>query len=731
MPLRNLTPIPWRPRGLSDSLDGSNVQPGSMKQLVNLVPAPSTPNLFIPRCASELQTSFPGFTTPGMISAITIIGTRAYGMVASGRFAGHDEPFIFDIAQGRFVTIAGVNANNVPRSPLTSGDWSPPTITAPTNSRIIFTHPGFSAAGPLTPYFGWLDVSAFKSVNALKGNTTTGSPIITSVNDGFTSAPILDGIQPGQTLTSVAGFSGPVTVLSCANGTFDLNTTGDADGTFTLTNMVNLGGVVPGMGVTGSLMAIGATVVSVDLVGGKVVMSLAALASGDGTDINFSGGGTITVSANATSSVSQTPLTVVGGTVDAPLWGAGNTNTNPLSHIPRAAGSYNGRAWFAVKNAVVFSDSLNPTQVTNSNQALLLGDHTDITAFGSLPFINTVTGGAQSALIAFKGPQPFFQITGDAATSNLEQNVVEGSVGTLAPNTICAIPEGLAFIAQDGLRILGLNGQVTQPIGAFGKGVSVPFIFAQYPSRMCAAYNQNTLRVSCQRGDVYGTPWQEFTFDFEQKEWAGPHTFPASVIAGYTADKVGFILAAQGVNGSLFFHSMVPVETSSYVENGAALNWTWETTLLPDNARLMMNRMLDTLLMLLQPAGAFVTVTFLDEGGNIVDQVPVTNTSTVNNPIWGNVTWGSFLWGAIPQFLKQYRVPWEFPLIFKQATVRIQASSQPVQAIGNLYMGYQILGYPLEDAMATTGYTALLAENGFTALEAMATTGLLATIAVG
>lgn len=734
MPLRNLRPLTFRPSGLSDALDGTNVFAGAMKQLSDLVPAPSTPQIFIPRCAAEQQTNFSGFSSPETITACQVIGTRVYGFIGSARFAGYDEPFVFDIEQGAFITIAGVTADNVPLTPLTTGDWTPPTIAAPTNSRILFTHPGFTAAGILTPYFGWLDVSGFQSVNFLKGNTTSGSKIITSINDGFTSAPIIDGVQPGQILDAGAGFSGPVTVISCANGTFDLSTVCNTDGTFILTHVANLGGVEPGMGITGPTIAVGSSVVSVDMAAGTVLMSLASLANATTVDVNFSGGGTITVSAAATSTVVQTPLTVNGGTVDKPLWGAGNTNTYPLAHIPTAVGSYNGRAWFAVGPVAVFSDSLNATQVTNSYQALFIGDHTNITAFAGLPFVNTVTGGAQAALIVFKGPQPIFQITGDAATSNLAVNAIEGSVGTLAPNTITNIPEGLAFIAVDGLRILGLNGQVTPPIGAYGKGVSVPFIFAQNPSRMCMAYNQNTLRVSLQRGDVFNTPWQEFCFEMTQRIWTGPHSFPYALLQGYTADRVGFVGVGINLPHALWFHTLVPVETSSYVENGQPMNWAWETCLLPDNQQLAMNRMLDTKIAALFPPGSGMTVSFKSEAGNVLDSVPVGNVTPANNPLWGGVKWGSFIWGSIPSYLVQYRVAWDVPLIFKQGTVRATGASLPVMAIGNLYMGFQPLPYLEEDLPAVIGYTGLETMDTFTALTAMDLgsgnyTCLLATVA--
>lgn len=715
MGLRKLTPLTFRPRGVSDALDGTNAFHGAMQLLADLVPAPGTPGVYVPRSASLPVTSFAGFNTPGVISVSYVIGSRVYGMIASQRFPGHDEPFCYDVRGGAFVPISGVNVNNVPRTLLTSGDWTPPMISAPTTSRLLVSHVGFTAAGPLAPFFGWLDISSFVSNNLL-GNVTSGSNVITSINDGFTSAPILDGVQPGMILNA-SGFSGPVTVLSLQNGAFSQNTTCTTDGTTTITNILNPSGVLPGMGVSGPLFGPGTTVVSIS--GNTAVLNMAALASGVATNINFSGGGTITVSANATGTHTQTALAINGGTLANPLWGAGNTNTFPLSKVPKAVGAFNGRGWFAVGNAVVFSDSFNPTQVTNANQALIIGDNTEVTAFGGLPLTNQVTGGTQEALLVFKGPQAVTQITGDAATNNLGLDIVQGSVGTLAPNTITQTPEGLAYVAIDGVRMITLAGTVTQPIGAYGEGVSTPFINALYPSRMCAAFNQNTLRISFQNGSLPGAQFQEFAYEFRLKQWTGPHSFPAALINGYSVDgQVGFILSGVNLPGQLWFHSMVPGSGDTFVENGSQMEWTWKTTLLPDNNRLSANRMLDTALGLILPAFTSAQVTFADEGGVTQDTTPVTNSTPANDPLWGSVIWGDFIWGSIASFFKQYRVAWNVPLIFKQGTITVTAKSAQVQAIGNLYMGYQPLGYILEDLPAIVGYTGLESSTDFTALMA-------------
>jgi hypothetical protein len=638
-------------------------------------------------------------------------------MVASSRYPGHDEPYCYDTVAKAFIPISNVTAANTPISQATTGDWTPPTLADITNGRIMFTHPGFGGAATGN-YIGWLDLSS-ASITSLKGNIVSGSNVISSINDGETSVPIADGVQPGQAISG-AGIPAGSYVTAVQNGTFDLATTGNTNGTTALSSLASVAGVAPGMLVSGPQFAAGTTVVSIS--GTTVTLSTAALGTATGTAVNFTGGGSITISQNATATTNNLALTITGGTAAAPIWAAGNTNTNPLTAVATAVAQFNGRAYYAVANAVVFSDSLNPTQVTYASQALILGDSNPVTALSGLPLTNNVTGGTLQSLIAFKGAEPFYQITGDSAASTLSVSVVEGSVGTLAPNTICPTPLGLAFIAVDGLRILALTGVLSDPIGANGKGVSVPFIYASYPTRMCAAYGQNTLRVSVQNSQVNGQPWQEFFFDFNQKSWSGPHSFPASLISSFTeASQVGFVYAPQSVVASLWFHSIIPLISSIYEENGNPLSWTWQTSLLPDNEQMHMNRVVKTTIAMLLPPSQVVMVDAYDEAGVLLNSAEIVyiniyeeaiwdevnwDGSDVFGPIpvpgsseWGAVTWGSFTWGSASGYFKQRRVPWSAPVIFKQVSVQCAGASQAGFAIGNMYAGYQPLGYLLEDGL--------------------------------
>lgn len=543
MSLRNLQPLTFKSSGLSDSLDGTNAFPGAMQALVNLVQWPGGEGSYVCRAASDLLSNFPLTPSPGLISALEVVGTRAYGMIASANFAGHDVPFCYDLNTNAFVTIGGITSGNTPVSPPAVGDWIPPCIVAITATIIIVTHPGFP--GGAGAYFGWFDL------------TTPASP----------------------------------------------------------------------------------------------------------------------------------------------QWNAGNTTAHPLPSVPLAVAGFNGRAYYACANSVVFSDSLVPLNVTNASQALILGDNEPVTALSGLPLTSQVTGGTIQALIAFKGAQPFFQITGDAALQNLTQSLVNGSVGTLAPNTICATPLGLAFIAPDGLRILSLSGTVTDPIGAFGKGVCIPFINAVYPSRMCAAYNQDFLRISVQNGYASGAPQQEYWLNMTSKVWTGPHTFPAGLIEPYTGStKVGFVLAPVAPTGQLYFHTAIPQLDSGYEENGQPLAWNWQTTLLPDNTQMTMNSMVETAVAMVLGQSQVVNFTMTNELAAVLNSVSIKGSAgTGGPPVWGTATWGQFVWGGVLGFLQQYRLPWTTQIVFKQASLHASGASQNNFAIGNAYLGYQPLNYLLED----------------------------------
>src|SRR3974377_2324992 len=90
-----MQPLPWRAKGLSDSADGSTAFNGAMASLSNLIPDPTTAQLWQCRPAATEKAVTPlasggfssGFSlgfatvktgTVGKISALKIVGNIAY-----------------------------------------------------------------------------------------------------------------------------------------------------------------------------------------------------------------------------------------------------------------------------------------------------------------------------------------------------------------------------------------------------------------------------------------------------------------------------------------------------------------------------------------------------------------------------------------------------------------------------------------------------------------------------
>lgn len=171
MPIRNSQPVGFIAVGLSDSLDQGTSFNGACSRLSDFVfDRVNRKGLVCRPGVGPAITSFATFTTPTSVSCAIAIGTRIYGMVASARTAGHDEPFCYDTATSAFVSISGVTSGNVPTSPSTSGAWNPPTM-AVISTKIIVAHSGFSGIG--SNFFGVIDISTPATPAWSAANTTT------------------------------------------------------------------------------------------------------------------------------------------------------------------------------------------------------------------------------------------------------------------------------------------------------------------------------------------------------------------------------------------------------------------------------------------------------------------------------------------------------------------------------------------------------------------------------
>jgi hypothetical protein len=177
--LRNPAVYQWRPVGVSDARDGKMAFPGACKLLTNLIHDPVSNNMLAPRPASVSLTAFSGFTSPGVVSVMVTVGTRIFGMVASGLNAGYDQPFCYDTATSAFVAISGVTSSNVPATLGTSGAWTPPCMTVVGN-YIVITHARYTlSSGPV----GLINLTtlAYSTGNLMTGSTGVFASVPTAV----------------------------------------------------------------------------------------------------------------------------------------------------------------------------------------------------------------------------------------------------------------------------------------------------------------------------------------------------------------------------------------------------------------------------------------------------------------------------------------------------------------------------------------------------------------------
>lgn len=658
MTLRNQNPLTLRPLTVTDSIDGTNGAPGSMQLMSNLVPSMHTKGVWVPRPASVKLFDLANVSN---VEYMVEIGDRLYGIGVSNRFTGKSEPFIYDLANRVEVPVSCVYADNLPNAAPATGDWQPPTITQ-VGSYILFSHPGFT----LPNAFGWLDMTGL--VDSASGST------------GYTNVPTLwNGSTWG------GGFwNGPVATGGKVVAGLSKN--------------VLLAGWRAGMAIHDSAQ---------NIPSGTTIASIA------------SDGLSLTLSQPTVGASSPDTITVNGGTPAYPLWAAGNMSISPLIKPATAISLFNGRAEYAVDNATVFSeagDPLIPPPSTISN-VLTIQNGLKITAMTTIPFANsTVAGGVVQALLLWQGDAAIWQVTGDPTTSNLALNFFS-SIGTDAPLTIQTAPQGIIYVAPDGVRLIQLDGTVSDPIGANGDGVALPFINVTYPSRMVAAYNEDVYRVSVTSYSSFGGSAiapivsAEYWFHNKLKAWSGPHSFPASAITPSDRPSTNHGYLMQPINASgIWFSNTRPLVDSGYLENGQTLSWSYQTTLFPDNGLMCENAMVESAIAIALPQTGSATVAMLDEAGTQLDQVtvngfvPQTPTPRTPGTLWDGSTWNGGFWGpgTAGALLTQRDLPWHQTLVFKQGSIVVAGFSDPAVAVGNLYLRYQRTGYMNQDLSVIT-----------------------------
>lgn len=422
---------------------------------------------------------------------------------------------------------------------------------------------------------------------------------------------------------------------------------------------------------------------------------------------------TITISTAATGSHAGTTFTITGGTSASPLYSAGNTNERALLSVPNCVAEFNGRAYYGTGPKLDFSDAGNATQISDNPavQTINFQNGVNVTALNGQPFTN-VLGGITQTLVVFQGESFIQQISGDPTTSNLLSQLLFAGSGTNAPNSTANSPGGLFFMSPDGLRIINIQGVVSQALGTQGDGVSVPFINAQFPTRMAGAWANDTYRIAVKSATTPAMIWgqsfwgqalwgageivtQEYWFNTKLNIWTGPHTFPSTLI---TANPVGadFILSSLSAGPGLWLSDSIGTAVDSYVELGQTLNCSALTSLMPDNQLMTMSSLggQSTAIGLASSGGFTATISFVRENGQQLNtvQIPVPGQTEA---IWGSFIWGSANWGAPASKFAQYGVNWTEPLVFKQGAIGVSFPAGPGNLMGNIYLRIEPLGYLL------------------------------------
>jgi hypothetical protein len=350
--------------------------------------------------------------------------------------------------------------------------------------------------------------------------------------------------------------------------------------------------------------------------------------------------------------------------------------------VPTFVAQYYNRAWFACKNYAYYSDVLVPLNINNASQFLTLGDSSIITAMSNQSS-DTTTGGQSQSLTILKA-NIIYQITGDAALNNLLNTPLRGAVGTIAPNTVANTPLGTMFMAVDGLRVVDSSGSISEPVS----GIQLPFIFALYPTRASASYNNNVYRISVYNGNISGAPFQEFFYHLDLQKFSGPHTFPSHVSTAYSGS---FLVSVNGLLG-VWKSDVVQSLTSTFVENGSQLTFTWQTLPYIDTSMSMKNVFETTVDLAFQGTAANVNALVLDSQSNILNSAVIVPTIGVG-AIWGSFLWGFANWGAASTGFKRYTINWSAPVITEKFCFMLAGTSNEGFKIGDVWTMIENLGY--------------------------------------
>ncbi len=644
MPIRRSYPVRFTPRGLVDAYDATDVFPGACRRLQNFILDDGNPELLVSRPGvGQAITTFSGFTNPSYVSATQVVGDIVYGMVSTQRTPGFDEPFVYDVATNTFSTVAGVTSSNVPASPPTTGEWTPPTI-ASVGTKILITHPGFNGSG--NNFFGVIDLAPAE-LPAIQGSGSTSGG---SLSAGTYYVQVTATDNNTSTRQVVYSVSAPITIGSTSAGSIAV--------------------VLPDEPYSFSVYM--GTTITPD--------HYAATGAGDVSGVH----GNQTITVTVTGSTATPPAVPV-----APYWYSANLADFPLLAVPTSVANFNNRAWYAVSNTVNYSDVLDPLVASSAGQSVTLGDSTPVTAQVGLP-IQTSSAGVIGGLIVFKAFQ-IWQITGDPVFNNLSDNYLSLNVGTQAPRSVVQTPTGIFFAAVDAPYYVDHLASV-KLIADAQTGVpdlQIPYQYTTEPSRMAAGYSGGVYRI-CMPTIIQGNrQTNDYWLNLHKRRWTGPHTFPYDCIASYGED---FILANAEQGAALFRSQSIPQESSVYVDVNQPLTCVMESSTLPKEGHMAMKQVVESTIELSSSGSpTFYAVTAEDDQQNILNSVTITTEN--QQSFWEQFDWGAANWNSALNIPTVYTIPWTIPIVFQKLGIQLSVTGTSSVTMGTMYLRYQDAGF--------------------------------------
>lgn len=377
-------------------------------------------------------------------------------------------------------------------------------------------------------------------------------------------------------------------------------------------------------------------------------------------------------------------------TPSAPTWTAGNTTTNLLPSKPIWVATFTNRFYFGCTNSAVFSDApaawgVGTITISNTNfaAALTIGDAANTTAAYFNP-IKITSGGTLQGLLIWK-PTAIWQVTGDIGTSNLALNQISSTEGCAAPRSIQAMPQGIAFMGTNGIRLVDTSNN----LAPLNLDVVAPFTNCVTPSRACAGYNNGVYRICVDTVFKGQTFTADYWFDVQYNRWNGPHSFAYSVVIGLGNE---FYLGSNTTPGILFRSDPTPYSSSIYTDNSVNYTCMIQSAAMADSHPMHQKQIVESTIELsgITTSGAYF-IQALNDQNTLLSSATISISSVV--PLWGAVFWGAFNWAFSILGSHVYNIPWPNPIVFQKLIFSLSIQAGSNVSVKNLWMRYQDAGY--------------------------------------